>query len=94
MRAGVQEKKTCMDVMNSSLYPIAELMGLKRGCAYRVVDVGHLQQVLGAAVLLHLNGLPAPLHGYTVTFGEVGVRGHLHVSALEDDLVDVILVFP
>lgn len=90
---GGQENKH-MDVMNSSLYPIAELMGLKRGCAYRVVDVGHLQQVLGAAVLLHLDGLPAPLHGYTVTFGEVGVRGHLHVSALEDDLVDVILVFP
>lgn len=61
---------------------------------YRVVNVSHLQQVLGAAVLLHLYGLPAPLHGYTVTFGEVCVRGHLQVSTLEDDLVDVILVFP
>lgn len=62
--------------------------------SYRVVDVGHLQQVLGAAVLLHLDGLPPPLHGYTVTFGEICVRGHLHVSALEDDLVDIVLVFP
>lgn len=61
---------------------------------YRVVNVSHLQQVLGAAVLLHLYGLPAPLHGYAVIFGEVCVRGHLHVSALEDDLVDVILVSP
>lgn len=61
---------------------------------YRVVNVGHLQQVLGAAVLLHLYGLPAPLHGYAVTFREVCVRGHLQVSTLEDDLVDVILVFP
>lgn len=62
--------------------------------SYRVVDVGHLQQVLGAAVLLHLDGLPPPLHGYAVIFGEVRVRGHLHVSAFEDDLVDVVLVFP
>lgn len=62
--------------------------------SYRVVDVGHLQEVLGAAVLLHLNGLPPPLHGDTVALGEIGVRRHLHVSALEDDLVDVILVFP
>lgn len=61
---------------------------------YRVVNVSHLKQVLGAAVLLHLYGLPAPLRGYTVTFGEVCVRGHLQVSTLEDDLVDVILVFP
>lgn len=62
--------------------------------SYRVVDVSHLQKVLGAAVLLHLYGLPPPLHGYTITFGEICVRGHLHVAALEDDLVDVILVFP
>lgn len=62
--------------------------------SYRVVDVGHLQQVLGAAVLLHLDGLPPPLHGDAVIFGEICVRGHLHVSAFEDDLVDVVLVFP
>lgn len=62
--------------------------------SYRVIDVGHLQKVLGAAVLLHLYGLPPPLHGYTITFGEICVRGHLHVATLKDDLVDVILVFP
>lgn len=62
--------------------------------SYRVIDVGHLQKVLGAAVLLHLYGLPPPLHGYTITFGEIRVRGHLHVATLKDDLVDVILVFP
>lgn len=62
--------------------------------SYRIVNVRHLQQVLGAAVLLHLDGLPAPLHGDAVTLGEVGVGRHLEVSALEDDLVEVILVFP
>lgn len=61
---------------------------------YRVVNVSHLQQVLGAAVLLHLYGLSAPLHGYAVIFGEVCVRGHLQVSTFEDNLVDVILIFP
>lgn len=69
-------------------------MNSSRTLSYRVIDVGHLQQVLGAAVLLHLDGLPPPLHGYAVAFGKVCVRGHLHVSALEDDLVDVILVLP
>lgn len=63
-------------------------------CPYRVVNVGHLQQVLGAAVLLHLYGLPAPLHRYAVIFGEVRVWGHLQISTLKDDLVDVVLVFP
>lgn len=66
----------------------------RRLFSYRVVDVSHLQQVLGAAVLLHLDGLPSPLHGYAVIFGEISIRGHLHVSALEDNLVDVVLVFP
>lgn len=61
---------------------------------YRVVNVSHLQQVLGAAILLHLYGLPTPLHGYTVAFGEICIWGHLQVSTLEDDFVDVILVFP
>lgn len=61
---------------------------------YRVVNVSHLQQVLGAAVLLHLDGLPAPLHGYAVILGEVCVRRHLQVSTLEDDLVDVVLISP
>ena len=59
---------------------------------YRVVDICHLQQVLGAPVLLHLYGLSAPLHGHTVAFGEVGERRQ--ISALENDLVDVILIFP
>lgn len=58
----------------------------------RVVNVRHLQQVLGAAILLHLNGLSAPLCGYAVIFGEVCVRRHLEVTTLEDDLVDVVLV--
>lgn len=66
----------------------------QKSAPYRVVNVSHLQQVLGAAVLLHLYGLPAPLHGYTVIFGEVRVWRHLQVAALEDDFVDVILVFP
>ena len=61
---------------------------------YRVVNVRHLQQVLGAAILLHLNGLSAPLCGYAVIFGEVCVRRHLEVATLEDDLVDVVLVSP
>lgn len=61
---------------------------------HRVVNVSHLQQVLGAAVLLHLDGLPAPLRGYAVIFGEVRVWGHLKVSTFKDDLVDVVLVFP
>lgn len=60
---------------------------------YRIVNVGHLQQVFCAAVFLHLDGLPAPLHGYPAVFREVGIRGHLHVSALKDDLVEVIFVF-
>lgn len=61
---------------------------------HRVVNVSHLQQVFRAAILLHLYGLPAPLHGYPVIFREVRVRGHLHVSALKDDLIDVVFVSP
>lgn len=72
----------------------SERQNNRRAVSYRVVNVGHLQQVLGAAVLLHLYGLPAPLHGYTVIFGEVRVWRHLQVTALEDDFVEVILVFP
>lgn len=62
--------------------------------SYRVVNICHLQQVLGAAVLLHLDGLPTPLHGYAVVFCKVCIRRHLEVSTFEDDLVDVIFVFP
>lgn len=61
---------------------------------YGVIYVAHLQQVFSAAVFLHLYRLPAPLQGRTVTLGEVGIRGHLQVSTLKDDLVEVILVFP
>lgn len=32
------------------------------GITYRVIDVSHLQEILGTAIFLHLNGLPAPLH--------------------------------
>lgn len=61
---------------------------------YRVVNVRHLQKVLGAAVLLHLYGLPAPFHGYSAVLLEICIWGHLHVSTPEDDFVDVVFVPP
>lgn len=60
---------------------------------HRIVNVCHLQEIFCAAVFLHLDGLPAPLHGYPAIFRKVRVWGHLHISALEDDLVNVIFVF-
>lgn len=70
------------------------LLMSNKASPYWVIYVAHLQQVLGAAVLLHLYRLPAPLQGCSVCLGEVCIRGHLQVSALKDDLAEVILAFP
>lgn len=59
---------------------------------HRIVDVGHLQEIFGAAVLLHLYGLSAPLHRHTVTLRKLCIGRHLKVSAFEDDFIDVVFV--
>lgn len=59
----------------------------------RIIDVGHLQEVLGAPVLLHFDGLPPPIGG-ALGFRVLGVRGHLEVAALEDEFADVVFALP
>lgn len=59
---------------------------------YRVINVCHLQEIFGTAVLLHLNSLSAPLHRHTITLRKLCVGRHLKVSTFENDFVDVIFV--
>lgn len=59
----------------------------------RVIDVSHLQEVLGTPVLLHFDGLPPPIGG-ALSFGVLGIWGHLEVAALEDEFADVMFALP
>lgn len=60
---------------------------------YRIIHICHLQQVLGASILLHLYGLPAPLlcPGVLRVFS---VRWHLEVPTLENEFTYVIFILP
>ncbi len=59
---------------------------------YRVINVSHLQEIFGTAVLLHLNSLSAPLRRHTITLKKLCIGWHLKVSTFENDFVDVIFV--
>lgn len=61
--------------------------------SWRVINICHLQQVLGASVLLHLNGLSAPLLCSGVLW-ILGIWWHLEIPTLENKLTYVIFILP
>lgn len=60
---------------------------------YRIIHICHLQQVLGASILLHLDGLSAPLlcSGILRIFS---IRWHLEIPTLENQFTYVIFILP